>query len=99
EREPVLQVEVRGPSETVTKFLRDQPEITVVNPTAVEPDLTSFEIKTKDRKDLREPLAAKLVGKGWGVRRLNLRKPSLEGQYTAVVLRAAETQPQPAPAA
>jgi ABC-2 type transport system ATP-binding protein len=94
EREPVLQVEVRGPAEAVTAFIREQPEVAEVVPAVVAPDLTAFDIKTKDRKDLREELARRLAGKGWGIRRLDLKRPSLEDQYTSVVQRPLEPEDQ-----
>src|SRR5207237_8489039 len=87
-RAPTLVVEVRGTAESVTQYLQDQPDVASVAaaPTA-EPDLTAFQIKTKDRQDLREALSARLAGKGWGIRRLDLRRESLEDLFTAVVLR------------
>jgi len=67
-------------------------------PEATDHDVTPFEIKTRDRhKDLREELAKRVVGKGWGIRRLDLRRESLEDLFTKVVLRQAEAAPAPAP--
>jgi ABC-2 type transport system ATP-binding protein len=102
-REPTLVVEVRGPAEDVTKFLQEQPDVASVAaaPTA-EADLTAYQIKTRDRQDLREALSARLAGKGWGIRRLDLRRVSLEEIFTGVVLRdgqAAAPEPAAAPAA
>lgn len=107
EREPVLQLEVRGPVEAVAKFLQEQPEVAAVTPNPVAADLTGFDIRTKDRKDLREALAARLADKGWGIRRLDLKRASLEDVYTSVVLRQdeqlaavqSEAVPVPTPAA
>jgi ABC-2 type transport system ATP-binding protein len=98
-REPTLVVEVRGPAAAVEGFLREQPEVAAV---AARPggELTTFELKTRDRKDVREELARRLLGKGWGVRRLDLRRESLENLFSAVVLReAAAATPAPAVAA
>lgn len=98
-REPVLQVEVRGPGEQVGAFLRDQPEVAAVDAHPAGGDLTAFDIRAKDRKDLREALASRLTTKGWGVRRLDLKRHSLEEVYTDVVLgradRPAVTDPIP----
>jgi ABC-2 type transport system ATP-binding protein len=99
DREPVLQLEVRGPAEDVTRFLREQPELASAEPHAVEPDLTAFEIRTKDRKDQREQLAGRVLAKGWGVRRLDLKKARLIDVYTSVVMPKAEPVAPPAPAA
>ena len=59
-------VEVRGPAETVTKFLQDQPELARSMPGPASGDLTTFEIKTKDGKDLREELARRPGRAGLG---------------------------------
>ena len=50
-REPTYVVEVRGPGETVMKFLQEQPEFARVEAKPSEGDLTSFEIHTKGGKD------------------------------------------------
>ena len=96
-REPTHVIEVRGPAETVTQFLRDQPELVsvVAKPAG---DLTTFEIKTRDRKDLREELARRIAAKGWGIRRLDLRRESLDNLFSAVVQQQAEPS-EAAPAA
>ena len=45
----------------------------------------AFEIKTKDRQDLREELAKRSPRRAGAIRRLDLRRASLEDVYTAVV--------------
>jgi ABC-2 type transport system ATP-binding protein len=99
-REPVMQLEVRGPGEAVLKFLQEQPEVMAVEakPAGAEADLTAFEIKTKDRKDQREELSKRVAAKGWAIRRLDLKRPSLEDVYTSVVMRPEEAAAEPAPA-
>jgi len=98
DREPVLQVEVRGPSADVAKFLQEQPELTSVESRHLESDLTSFEIKTKDRKDQREMLASRLLSKGWSLRKLDLKKVRLFDVYTSVVMPKAEPAAPSVPA-
>ncbi|MBN9121822.1 MAG: ATP-binding cassette domain-containing protein [Planctomycetes bacterium] len=97
-REPSYAVEVRGPAEAVTKFLRDQPELSAVEAKSQDGDLTEFEVKAKDRKDPREALASKLIAKGWAVRRLELRKVNLDALFNEVV-RSRYAAQEPAPAA
>ncbi|MFM8270743.1 MAG: ABC transporter ATP-binding protein [Gemmata sp.] len=80
-------LEVRGPSETVTQFLRDQPELASVEARPVEGDVTAFELRSKDRGDQREALASRIVAKGWGLRRLEVQRPSLEAIFNDVVRR------------
>ena len=99
EREPVLQIEVRGPSDAALKFLQQQPELATVEVGAHSADLTTFDIKTKDRKDQRELLASRVMSKGWSIRRLDLRRASLEEVYTSVVMPKAEPAAAPLPPA
>ena len=76
-------VEVRGPAETVTKFLQEQPELASVEREAERrrPDDVRDQRQAR-RKDLREELATRLAAKGWGIRRLDLRRVSLEELFT-----------------
>ncbi|HYH65117.1 MAG TPA: ABC transporter ATP-binding protein [Urbifossiella sp.] len=104
EREPTHHVEVRGPAEEVQHFLASQPEVASV---AVLPATTAtaadgvvgFEVKTRNRQDARELLAARLTARGWGLRGLGLKRASLEDQYTQVVLRQDAAEPAADPAA
>jgi ABC-2 type transport system ATP-binding protein len=101
-REPAYVIEVRGPEQAVTRFLQEQPEVISVTGVPVANDVTSFEIKTKGSQDLREQLAQRVLGRGWGVRELSVRRVSLEALFTAVVLHrsaAPPPEPQPVPAA
>jgi ABC-2 type transport system ATP-binding protein len=84
-REPSYLIEVRGPVEVVTRFFREQPELSSVDAKPHGDDLTEFEVRAKDRKDPREPLAAKLIAKGWSLRRLEQRKVNLEAMFNEVV--------------
>ncbi len=96
-REPTLVIDIRGPQDGVLKFLQDQSEIATVAERPSESDLLTFEIKTRDRnKDFREELSRRIAQKGWGIRRLDLRREKLEDLFTAVVLREPEvTKPRP----
>jgi len=87
EREPTLVIEIRGPREAVLAFLRAYPGVATATATKSEDDLATYEIQTVDRADLREPLSQKIVEKGWAIRKLDLRRESLENVFTQVVLR------------
>ncbi len=92
-REPTLEVEIRGPAQQVEKFLQDQPEVASVSAKATGGDLNAFSLRSRDQhKDLREELAKRILAKGWGLRRLDLRRESLEDLFTTVVLRDSETE-------
>ncbi|MBP3957284.1 ATP-binding cassette domain-containing protein [Gemmata sp. G18] len=100
-REASYLLEVRGPVEETTKFMREQPELASVESTTIGSDLAAFEVRTRDHKDHREALAARVVTKGWGLGRLEIRKPSLEAIFDDVVRQRyqAETAPVAPPAA
>ena len=91
-REASYLLEVRGPVDTVTAFLRDQPELASVEVKPIEGDLTGFELRSRDRKDYREVLAARVAAKGWGLRRVEVQRPSLEAIFNDVVRQRQETQ-------
>jgi ABC-2 type transport system ATP-binding protein len=96
-REPTLVLEIRGPSEAVTAFLREQPELASVTAKTTESDVTTFEIRTRDRRDQREELAKRITARGWGIRRLDLRRVSLDDLFGAVVKQDAIPAPATAP--
>lgn len=99
-REASYRVEVRGPADAVTAFLRDQPELAAVEARPIEPGLTDFELRTRDRADCREALAARIAAKGWGLRRVEVQRPSLEAIFNDVVLRRQRAEvAEPAPVA
>lgn len=90
EREPTLIVEVRGPVDEVKRFLHEFPGVSSVIAHPIEANLTSFEVRTANKLDVREPLSQKLASHGWGIRKLDLRRESLENVFTQVVLRQDE---------
>jgi ABC-2 type transport system ATP-binding protein len=97
EQEPTLELEVRGPLDLVTRFLQDQPDVGSVKSIPLDGDLAGYEIKARDRKDdkeLPERLSTRVAAKGWPIRRLDLKRASLEEVFNAVVRQA-----EPAPAA
>jgi ABC-2 type transport system ATP-binding protein len=82
---PTLVVEVRGPAAEVGKFLRSQTGVKEVHEVADSHGVCTFELKTTHDDDIREPLAKKLVEKGWGLRRIDLRRARLEELYMKTV--------------
>ncbi len=91
-------LEVRGPADAVTAFLRDQPDVASVEAKSIESDLTGFELRSRDRKDHREALASRIAAKGWGLRRVEVKRPSLEAIFNEVVRRRQDAAtPAPAP--
>jgi ABC-2 type transport system ATP-binding protein len=95
-REPTYVLEVRGPQETVRKFLQEQPELAEVAVKATDGDLSTFEVHTRGGKDLREELARRIAARGWGIRKLDVRRASLDELFSKVVLRRREVVAAPA---
>lgn len=82
---PTLVLEVRGPASEVGKFLRSQTGIKEVDEVADSHGVCTFELKTTHDDDIREPLAKKIIEKGWGLRRVDLRRAKLEELYMKTV--------------
>ena len=85
----VIVLEVRGPAEQVASALKAADGVAQVRAVPVEDDLTAFEIRTHDEKDLREALCDRVVKNGWKVRRLDLRRRKLEDHFRDVVAQSA----------
>jgi ABC-2 type transport system ATP-binding protein len=83
--DPTLVVEVRGPQEQVAGFLKDQPGVTAVKKLTEADGVAGYELTAAHAADLREPLTKRLVEHGWGVRKLELKRPRLEDTFLKVV--------------
>ena len=46
-----------------------------------------FEVRAHHGIDLREPLAKRIAEKGWGLRRIDLRRETLEDTFMKVMVR------------
>jgi ABC-2 type transport system ATP-binding protein len=86
-REPVMVVEVRGPAEPVREFLIHEPGVTGVDAKGGGDGVAAFEVRTVSGKDLREHLTKRLVERNWGVRKVDLRRETLEDTFMKVVVR------------
>ena len=85
----VILLEVRGPAEQVASALRAADGVAGVRSEPVEDDLSSFEVRTHEEKDLREALFDRVVKNGWKIRRLDLRRRKLEDHFREVVAQTA----------
>jgi ABC-2 type transport system ATP-binding protein len=84
-----IDLEVRGPQDTVQAALREMAGVTDVKHLAASDateGTTRFEIQTDGQADLREELAARVVQRGWGLRRLDLKRRSLQEHFVSVTL-------------
>ncbi len=81
EHEPVIVVEVRGPVEQVTSTLRTTDGVTQVTSQPLEEGLYLYEVRTHQLKDLRETVSQRLAKNGWPIRRLDLKRRSLQDRW------------------
>lgn len=85
-------MEVRGPADQVANVLRTTDG--VANVTSVPlgdglgGQLSSFEIETHHNQDLREAIFHRMAKNGWTIRRLDIRRRTLEDHFIDVVVHA-----------
>jgi ABC-2 type transport system ATP-binding protein len=84
ESEPIIVLEVRGPAEQVGNVLRNTEGVAGVTQTAQQDGLVSFEVRTQHFKDLREALSQRVAQHGWPLRRLDLRRRSLQDRWNEI---------------
>lgn len=93
-----LRLEIRGPALQVREFLATQPNVarvdlaganaeeSDVDMLALEPrELNSFALEAAPGTDLREQLAAAIIGQGWGLLEMRTAAPSLEEIFVRLV--------------
>lgn len=84
ETDDVIVVEVRGPSDQVAVALRNTEGVAHVTPKGGEDGLTFFEVRTHQHQDLREQISLRLAKSGWALRRLDLRRRSLQDRWNEI---------------
>jgi ABC-2 type transport system ATP-binding protein len=100
ETDAVIILEARGPASEIHAALKDIDGVTQVKMEPQSDGFTLFEMLTKDLRDLREDVAKKLLQKGWGLRRLDLRRRKLQDRWSEITGRGGEiTAKAPAPVA
>jgi ABC-2 type transport system ATP-binding protein len=93
-------LEARGPAEPVRRNLESAPGVARVSRAAEDGDYTTFEVEANNGADLRELLAGRIVQNGWALRKLDLRRATLEDRFIQAVTRQAVARtggPEPAP--
>ncbi len=81
-------LEARGPAEAVRSALLDSKGVERVEETGRDDGLVSFEIRAAGGADLREALGRRMTEEGWPLRRLDLRRVTLEDRFIQAVTRA-----------
>jgi ABC-2 type transport system ATP-binding protein len=85
-------VEARGPAEAIRQALQTAPGVEQVTPTGTEDGVAGFEVRTRDGADLREPLGQRVASNGWPLRRLDLRRVTLEDRFIQAVTRESRSE-------
>lgn len=86
-REMVILLEARGPADAIAQEIKKTEGVLTASAAPTEGEgLAGFEIVTQDQRDLREALASRLMQRGWGLRRLDLRRRSLQEAFVAATL-------------
>ncbi len=84
---PTLVMDLAGPAGAVAEWLPTVAGPRVARALPAEDGLIRCEVEQAAGEDLRETLAKQAVERGFGLRRLDLRRKNLETLYTEVVLR------------
>ncbi len=85
EAHSAILVEVRGPTDQVTNALKHVKGVQSVQGKQVEDGVSSFEVRTTDDEDVREPLAQAVQQKGWHLRRLERKRRRVEDAFFDVL--------------
>ena len=84
-------LEARGSAEAIRRALESAPGVDRVNLARQEGEYASFEVLAADGTDLRELLAARVIQNGWPLRKLDLRRTTLEDRFIQAVTQQAVT--------
>jgi ABC-2 type transport system ATP-binding protein len=87
--EVAIVVQARGPAEPVRKVLETTSGVSRVVLKNAEGDAALFEVYPRGDADPRETIAQRVVQNGWGLRRLEWRRSTLEDRFVAAVRDAA----------
>lgn len=92
-------VEVRGPADRITQALREIDGVVDVAAQPLLDGVNHFDIRTRENRDLRETITDRLSKNGWHLRRLDLRRRTLEDHFLNVVVRQENAFQEPRPGA
>jgi ABC-2 type transport system ATP-binding protein len=84
EPDPSIILEVRAPADQLTNLLRNLDGVATVSAEPMSDGLTSCEVKTHQHKDLREAIAQRVSQHGWNLRRLDLRRRTLQDRWNEI---------------
>ena len=84
EADDVIVVEVRGPADQVTNLLRSTEGVASVTPEPLGDGLYRYLVRTHKQQDLREAICQRVVKGGLVLRRLDLRRRSLQDRWNEI---------------
>jgi ABC-2 type transport system ATP-binding protein len=84
EADAVILVEVRGPTEQVTSVLKTTDGVAHVRAEPLGDGLNAFEVRPTKHQDLREAIFQRIAKNGWSLRRLDLRRRSLQDRWNEI---------------
>jgi ABC-2 type transport system ATP-binding protein len=85
QQESAIVLEARGPAEAIRAAIQTIPGVDRISTTQRDDEHIAFQILTRGRQDLREAVSLKVVSNGWPIRRLDLRRSSLEERFIQAV--------------
>jgi ABC-2 type transport system ATP-binding protein len=84
EADPIIVLEVRAPADQVATVLRSVDGVAQVTVEHLADGVSAYTVRTQKHKDLREDLAARVAKNGWPLRRLDLRRRSLQDRWNEI---------------
>jgi ABC-2 type transport system ATP-binding protein len=88
-------LEARGPADAIRQALQTAPGVEHVTAAGTDGAFAAFEVRARDGADLREPLGQRLAHNGWPLRRLDLRRLTLEDRFIQAVARETLSETEP----
>jgi ABC-2 type transport system ATP-binding protein len=92
--ETAMTVEAAGPADAIGRALEAMPGVGSVRLRGESAGAATFEVRAADGGDLREALARRVVQNGWGLRRLDWQRSTLEDRYVEAVRAAGRRGPR-----
>ena len=87
----VILIEARGNAEAIRRSIESAPGVDRVPLARQDGEYASFEVVASGGSDPREMLAARLIENGWPLRKLDLRRTTLEERFIQAVKQHAVT--------
>jgi ABC-2 type transport system ATP-binding protein len=84
----VIMLEVRGPQQKVRGVIETIDGVARVDTRDVQDGIAAFDIRTRNEQDLRETISQRVTQNGWTIRRLDLRRRTLEDHFIDAALGA-----------